>query len=506
MTPGKSYDQVVKSSALIGASSVINISLGIVRTKVMAVLLGPAGIGLLGLYSAIMELTRVLAGMGINTSGVRQIAEAVGSGDVRRIARTVTTLRGVALFTGAVGSLLLLILCRPVSKLTFGDDRHAGAVALLALAVFFGDISAAQGALVQGMRRIADLARISVLGGLYGTLVSLPIVYVWGERGLVPSLVCVAAMAILTSWWYARKIGIERIHLTLREILVESSALLKLGVVFMATGFMAMGSAYLVRIVVLRKLGVEAAGFYQAAWVLGGLYAGVILNAMGADFYPRLTAVAHNNPECNRLVNEQAEVGLLLAAPGIVGTLVFAPIVIELFYSAKFGPAVGILRWICMGMIIRVVSWPMGFVILAKGAGTIFFWAELLNQGLLVVLTWMSVVAFGLSGTGIGFFAMYVVNLCINYIIAHRLSGFQWSLANRRLMLLLGPLVLAVFVSWYVLPLVAAMIAGVVIMLLATVYSLKTLLALVPTGHLPGSVLKVLVLLRFTTRVVPTEV
>ena len=89
---------------------------------------------------------------------------------------------------------------------------------------------------------------------------------------------------------------------------------------------------------------------------------------MGADFFPRLTAVAQDNSECNRLVNEQAEVGLLLAGPGVLGTLTFAPLVIQLFYSARFGPAVEILRWICLGMMLRVASWPMGYILLAKGA------------------------------------------------------------------------------------------------------------------------------------------
>ena len=44
----------------------------------MALLLGPAGFGLMGLYTSILALTQAIAGMGINQSGVRQIAEAVG--------------------------------------------------------------------------------------------------------------------------------------------------------------------------------------------------------------------------------------------------------------------------------------------------------------------------------------------------------------------------------------------------------------------------------------------
>jgi len=108
--------------------------------------------------------------MGINSSGVRQIAEAAGTGDAQRLARTATTLRRVAFCSGAIGALLLLALSKPVSWLTFKDYRHTGSVALLALAVFCADVSQGQAALVQGMRRISDLARMSVLGILWHTV------------------------------------------------------------------------------------------------------------------------------------------------------------------------------------------------------------------------------------------------------------------------------------------------------------------------------------------------
>jgi PST family polysaccharide transporter len=52
-------------------------------------------------------------------------------------------------------------------------------------------------------------------------------------------------------------------------------------------------------------------------------------------------------------------------------------VVIALFYSAKFGAAVEVLRWICLGTTLQVITWPMGFIIVAKGEQNIFFWAEL---------------------------------------------------------------------------------------------------------------------------------
>src|SRR5262245_21294459 len=93
VTETHSYDQILKSSALIGGSTMVDIGIGIIRTKVMAVLLGPAGLGLMGLYTSIGELAVSVAGMGVSSSGVRQIAEAVGTGDEVRISQTVAVLQ-----------------------------------------------------------------------------------------------------------------------------------------------------------------------------------------------------------------------------------------------------------------------------------------------------------------------------------------------------------------------------------------------------------------------------
>jgi enterobacterial common antigen flippase len=491
-----SYGQILKSSVLIGGSSILTLGFGMVRTKAIALILGQKGIGLFGIYGLVLDLTRTIAGIGINSSGVREIAKAVGTGDAQRVARTVTALRRIAFCSGALGALMLLIFSKPVSWLTFGNTYHTGAVALLALAVLFADVSAGQGALVQGMRRISDLARMSVLGAFYGTLFSIPIIYFFRESGVVPSIVCVAGMSVLTSWWYARKIKVERVRMTLRQIIEETRALLRMGLVFMASGLMAMGSAYLVSVIVLHRINLEAVGCFQAAWTLGSQYTMFILAAMGADFFPRLTAVADNNPECNRLVNEQAEVGLLLAGPGVIATLTFAPLVIQLFYSGDFGSAVDILRWICLGMTLRVISWPMGFILLAKGERNLFFWCELFTAMLFVGLVWVGITWHGLKGTGIAFFEMYVFYWIGIYTVVRRLSGFRWSAANRQLALLFLPVIAAVFISWYFLPRPATMVLGALFTLLTGIYSARTLCRLVPLERFPKPVQKIILFFR----------
>lgn len=496
MTKRHTYGQILKSSALIGSSSLLNIAIGIVRTKTMAMLLGPSGIGLMGLYGSITELTINIIGMGINSSGVRQIAEAVGSGDIERIARTTAVLRRISIFLGALGAVLLVVFSGPVSILTFGNDQHATAVMLLSIAVFFNLVSAGQGALIQGMRRISDMAKMGILGSLLGTLISILVVYFFREKGLALSLVLVAAMGILTSWWYSRKIHIQTLSISASQVCKEAAALLKLGFAFMISGLLMSAAAYAVRLIVVRKVGFDAAGLYQSAWTLGGLYIGFILQAMGTDFYPRLTAVAKDNTECNRVVNEQAHVSILLAGPGVIATLTFAPLVIALFYTPKFEGAVEILRWLCLGMTLRVISWPMGFIIVAKNVQNLLIFSELAWTVVYLGLAWACVSSFNLKGAGIAFFGSYVFHVLMTYIIVRRLSGFRWSTANMQTSFLFLGLIAVVFCSVYVLPPLLAMGVGTLAVLLSSIYSIQVFLNLISLDRMPRPVLKSLQWLR----------
>lgn len=489
----KTYGQILKSSALVGGSSVLNIIIGVVRTKIMALLLGPAGFGLLSIYNSIVTLTQTFAGMGVNSSGVRQIAEAASSSEIEHIARITFILRRLSLLLGVMGALFLVIFSGQVSSITFGTKEHAAAISLLSLAVVFTLVSAGQGALIQGMRRIADLAKMGTLGAFLGTICSIPLVYFFRDRGVVPSLIAVAVMTALTSWWYSRKIRIQTPSMSAAVMLHETSALLKLGFAFMASGLMTMGVAYVIRITVLRKVGFEATGLYQAAWTLGGLYVGFILQAMGADFYPRLTAHANNNPVCNRLVNEQAQVGLLLAGPGVLATLTFAPLVIALFYSARFGAAVGILRWICLGTIIQVASWPMGFIIIAKAKQTLFIICELSWAVVSLGLAWICISDFGLDGVGIAFFGSYIFHALLIYSVVSRVSNFRWSLANGRLGLLFLLVISAVFIGFYILPFVVAVSIGTVATVSIGYYSIQMLIKLVSFEKIPIQIRRFLI-------------
>lgn len=487
-----SYGNILESSALIGGSSAVTVVFGVIRTKLLAVLLGPSGVGLFGVYGSIISVVECLAGAGVNSSGVREIAQAASTGDPEQIGRTSRNMFRLILVLSIAGGAGLAALSRPVSRFTFGDTRHSKEVALLSLAVIFELLSGGNRALMQGMRRVRALAITSIATAALGLVVTLPLVYFSRERGIAPSIVVTGFAAFLIAFYFRNKIPIETGTFTRAQSFGETSELLKLGFVFMSSYLMTTGAGFLIRTLVLRKLGYEATGLYQAAWSLGGFYVSFILQSMGTDFYPRLTAAAADSGECNRLVNEQTEVGLLLAGPGVLAMFTLAPVILGVLYSSRFIGAVGILRWICCGSLLQVVTWPLSYILVAKGKQSLFFGAEAIWAVASLALAWFGTRWLGLAGVGVAFAGSYAVYGVVLLVFVDRLNSFRWSKANIEIGILQLGLLAIAFTCFHFLPYAWAISGGAIIAILSGLYSLRRILQLVSPRRIPGRLRRVL--------------
>jgi antigen flippase len=440
---GSSYGQILKSSSIIGGAQAINYIIGLVRMKFVAVLLGPSGVGLVGLYVSVIGLVQTFAQLGINESGVREVAVAAGSGDDKKIAQTVAVLRRACWFTGLFGWALAVTLAWPLSQWTFGSTEHAWALAVLGSVVLLELVAGGQKALLQGVRRIGDLARLQVATALLTTVVAV-VVYWWmRERGIVTVIVLTSVIQLLCSWWIVRRIKLPPVAIGWRETWRHASSLLKLGSAFMYGAILTSVVGLAIRALIVRDLGLDAAGIYQAAWALSGMFGGFVLQAMATDFYPRLSALAHDNSGITRLVNEQIEIGLLLALPGVIAAISLSPLLLDIFYSSKFASGNALMPWFVLGVLGQVVSWPMGMILQAKGATAWLYISRSQGAVLHLVLTMTLLAAAGLLGVAWAFAAYAWIQMLVVFVITRKLVHLKVSGAAYRLLSL--SLVLSLF-------------------------------------------------------------
>jgi PST family polysaccharide transporter len=458
-----------------GGAAGIKLLMGMVSVKFAAVLIGTSGMGLLASFTALQGLIVILAGLGIQSSAVRDIAAADALKDLAAVGRKVFALQRICWLTGLAGLAFVVILSSLISQLSFGSVNYQFEIAGLGFAILFANLSGGQMAILQGMRRIGDLARVNIFSAVIGTVAAVGLYAALGLRGIVPALVAVAAIQLGFSWRYARRVPVSQVALGWRQVFAEAGSMVRLGLVFMWSALLATGVTYFTVVLITQQHGLPAAGIYSAAFALSGVFVSFVLQAMAADYYPRLTAAGNDSPEMVRLVNEQTEIGMLLAMPGLLATMALAPWVIQLFYTSEFLGAVQLLHWFILGCVGRVISWPLSYVMLALGQGRWFLFTETTFNLLHVVLITLGLYFFGIEGVAIAFFVLYLGYIGATYLVSRHLIGFRWSAACTRLALLALPPIVTTFIAVRWLPLWPATVVGCLITVVVSVHALRSL-------------------------------
>lgn len=466
-----------------GGAAGINLLLGMVRVKFAAVLIGATGVGLMSSFGALQGFIGTLAGLGLQSSAVRDIAAAVGKGDQEAIGRAVLTLRRLCWITGLVGMAAMMLLSPLLSQLTFGHRDYTLDIAALGVIILFGNLSGGQMALIQAMRRIGDMARANIFGAAAGTVAAIGFYTALGLRGIIPTLVAVSAIQLALSWYFARSVPVPNATLTWRQTFTEANGMVRLGLVMMWNGLMLSAVTYLTITLITKQEGTQAVGLYSAAFALSGMFANFVLGAMGADYYPRLTGVASDKPAMVRMVNEQTEIGLLLALPGLLATMALAPWILQIFYTREFLSAVELLQWFNLGCLGRVISWPLGFVMLALNKGWWFLLTETSFNFVHVALIALGLQLYGIEGVAIAFVVMYVGYIAAVLLVSRHLIGFKWSAECTRIGLLSLPALGVIFIASRLASLWPATWIGFSLTLIASVLCLRGLATRVGSEH-----------------------
>lgn len=479
----KSYGQILKSSSIVGGSQGVALLIGLIQTKCVAVFLGPVGVGLSGAFGSLIGIVVTLCGLGVSSSAVRSIAKANASEEKGDLGKLVTTLRILSWITGLVGSAVVLLFAKPLSRMTFGSEEYWIALSVLSLCVLFRCLKNGQLGYIQGIRRIGDLAKMKIIASITGVTIGVGL-YAWlGLRGIVPAIFAMGLVQLIAANYFARRAQSPTSSVSREEFLKISGDFIKLGVVLMWTGLLSMLVGYLTRVILIQHIDLHAAGLYQSSYRISAMFVGFILAAMSADFLPRLSEVADDDKKIQQQVNEQTEIGLLLAVPGILATITFTSWIIAILYTSEFKMAEELMKWMVLGCLGRVISWPMAMILIAKGCKAWLMVLESCASVLHVALIYAGVQQFGVVGASYAFALLYVVYIIATKLIANKVVGFAWSSEVVKMLLLYLPAVLFLVSLSFVVGQWLFMTVGCVLTLVIGIYNVRQLSMRLPRGH-----------------------
>lgn len=413
----------IRSTGIIGGAALVTQLISLARMKAVALILGPAGVGLVGLFYSLIQTASTVASLGISTAGARQMVEA-GS-EATEVARARRGVLAAAVFLGAAGTLVMFLARKPIAVQLLGHAEWEQEVGWLSIGVALLVASMAQNAVLTGLRRIGDLARVSIWSSLLGVAVAVPAILVWREKAIVPFVLIATGATLVVGTYYLSRVPSPKIGtIPLRQLVPQWKALAQVGLSVTIGTIAGSVGQLAVRSMVQRELGPVPLGHFQAAWVISISYIGLILTAMVADYYPRLTAALSDRDQAQEVVNHQMELALLLAGPLLVATVAFAPLIVTILYSSEFLPAAGLLRWQMVGDLLKITAWPLGYVLLASGRGPRFAIAEIVTALVLAGATALLLPRFGIEAPAMAYLLSYAVYLPLVFGLARRSIRF----------------------------------------------------------------------------------
>lgn len=469
----KSKKEILRASSIIGGASVVTILIGLIKVKVLAIVLGPDGMGLMGLLLSLLGFGSTIFGLGLSTIGVREIAiNYDNSGQVDHVRKSLFLL---SLILGLLSIFVVFIFRQDISLWLFNNTQYQWSVFLIGFAIFFTLIGNSQRAVLQGFRKINDQAKIKVFGAIFSTIIGICSVLILGLDGVVAFVMIVPVTTCLLGFFYTRKLPkIRTIRISANNLFPQWKKMISLGFIFMLSGLLGEISKLLVRDLINQELNLQAVGFFQSAWSISMTYIGFVLGAMAADYYPRLTQVISKKLESNKLVNDQIEIALVFSCPILLGMLTFSPMVIQLLYSAEFLPASEILKWQILGDVLKILVWALGFVVLSHGKAKAFFLLEFLWNITYIILIYFGIDYFGIYITGYAFFASYMISLIVTYVYVRYLNSFRFTTKNLTILFKTLSFSLIILISSYINENVTYGV-GTLVCLLSLFSSIKTL-------------------------------
>lgn len=468
------YSHVLKFTGLFGGVQGLNVVIGLVRNKFVALLLGPGGMGLVSLFNTTVQLISQATHLGISFSAVRHISEYYDAENTEKVAHYVKVVRGWCLLTALVGMLVCVVLGPFLSSATISWGDHTLHFVLLAPAIGMIAITGGETAILKGQRKLGALALVQIVAALASLVISIPIYYFFWQAGIVPVIVLMAFVTMCATLWFSLRLFPLQFGGTY-GILGEGMEMVRLGVAYTLAAVIGTASEMLIRSYLNVVGDLDVLGLYNAGYMLTITYAGMVFSAMETDYYPRLSAVQHDIRATNETVNRQMEVSLLLVSPMLAALIIALPVVVPLLFSQEFLPVVGMAQVAALAMYMKVLTLPVAYITLARGYSLSYLFLETSYFVVFVILIFFGYRYWGLFGTGVAITLAHVFEFLLVNAYAYKKYGYRSSATVYGYAIVQGALGLLAYILTLVADGYLYWAVGALIVMLSGLLSLKAL-------------------------------
>lgn len=443
----ESKRNIAKYILAFGGVQGLNIAIGLVRTKCIAVLLGPNGMGIMSLYNSAIQMMQNITNLGLDKSGVPMVSKAFEDSKqpdnqatdkpndltnkqsdnltAKQLNDAIKQVRSLFLLASLLAMVCGILFSWLLSVTAFGDmSRTIHFIALSPVAALL-TMASGEVLVLKAAHRLKTVALLSLLNIIVALIIAVPMFYVWGASAIIPSLVLTSLLQVLITMGYSYQY--YPLHISLgKETIRKGMPVIRLGAAFLIASSMTSIAEFLIRSY-LNNAGKDyTVGLYNVGCLIALTYGSMVFASIDSEYFPRLCKIDYNDHKMlNATIRRQIRMALSFVIPMVIILELLLPWIIPLLFSSKFITAVPMTQVALLALPFRAIYLPIGYVPLSRNDSRTYLLMDSIGAVVLVMSVMIGYHYGGLVGAGIGLVASNAFDMFNYILICHKRYGIK---------------------------------------------------------------------------------
>ncbi|MBB3475881.1 O-antigen translocase [Sphingomonas sp. BK345] len=398
---------LIRTSLLSLVSTSVKMVAGLVVSKTVALIAGPPGLAVVGQFQNFVQIALTAAKGGMDTGVTKYTAEF--GGDLERQRTFLSTAAALGALTCLAVAAVLLLAAPALARYFLQTAAYAPVIRLLGVTIALFVLNSFILAIINGLHEIRTYVAINIAQSLLTLIITVALTSWLGLIGALVALAVNQSLVLVVVLWAVRGHALIRWANFRRGIdRADAVRLVKFSAMTIVSAIAAPVTAIAVRGQVMTVLGADAAGWWQAMWFVASVYLTAVTTSLSVYYLPKLSATV--DPAALRA---ELRGGFVIVMPIVMVsalTLYLArDLVVRLLFTEAFLPMRGLFGWMLLGDVVKMASWLLSYLMLAKAMTRAFLVTEILFSALFVGLASAAIRRYGLDGAAYAYTATYVL-------------------------------------------------------------------------------------------------
>lgn len=405
---------IVRVFSLTSVSTLVKMVTGFVSMKVVASIIGPAGVAMLGQLSNFTTIVLRFASGGINNGITKYVSEYKHKNNQLALYLS-NALRIVSICSLVIG-LTILVFHRGLSKIIMLSDEYGYVFIIFGITVLMYALNDMLLSILNGLKEFQRYVKISIANSIVGLVFTVFFVLKFGLKGALISMVTYQSVMLFVTIWMVRKLPwltYEFFKEKISRPIVRQY--FQFSIMTLVSTACVPVSQLLLRTNVISMLSVEQAGWWEGMNRISHMYLMVITSSFGVYYLPRLSEIKNKYGLKREILKSYAVVIPLLIA-GFSIIYIFRHLIIRILFSPEFYPMEKLFIWQLMGDIFKISSWLLSFLMLAKAKTKLFVITEFSSSAIYLLLGFLLVKINGIVGLTQAYMINYILYTMIMFI------------------------------------------------------------------------------------------